>query len=95
MNSSKLSFKAVLFYNVNQIPCISIGQSVHIKKTFDNIKLLLESIENGKHQWHICGGLKALSILLCMQLGYTNIVVSFMNGITEFGLNIIIEKYSR
>ncbi|GFQ97174.1 uncharacterized protein TNCT_382281 [Trichonephila clavata] len=42
IDSSKLSFKAVLLHNGNLLPSIPIGHSVHVKETYANVKILLE-----------------------------------------------------
>jgi hypothetical protein len=71
IDSSKLSLKAVLLHNGNLLPSIPIGHAVHMKETYGNMKLLLESIKYEDHKWQICGDLKVVALLLGMQLGYT------------------------
>lgn len=52
LDSSKLSFKAVLLDNGNIYPSIPVDHVVHMKETYEYIKELLESIKytdlNGK-----------------------------------------------
>lgn len=71
IDSSKLSLKAVLLHNGNQLPSIPIGHAVHMKETYINMKTLLQSIKYEQHKWQICGDLKVIAILLGMQLGFT------------------------
>ena len=69
MDSSKLSFKAVLLNNGNRLPSIPIGYAVHMKETYVNMKAPLNPINYNEHKWKICGVLKVIAILLGMQLG--------------------------
>ena len=71
VDSSKLSLKAVLLHNGNCFPSVPIGHAVHMKETYLNMKVLLNSINYYEHKWNICGDLKVIAILLGMQLEYT------------------------
>jgi hypothetical protein len=71
IDSSKVSLKAVLLHNGNKLPSVPIGHAVHMKETYSNLKLLLETIQYERYKWQICGDLKVVAILLGMQLGYT------------------------
>ena len=71
IDSSCLSLKAVLLHNGNMCPSIPVGHAVHMKETYDTIKLLLSSIQYSKHNWNLCGDLKVVALLVGMQLGYT------------------------
>ena len=71
IDSSKLSLKAVLLHNGNALPSVTVGHAVHMKESYENVKLLLEKINYEVHQWQICGDLKVIAIILGMQLGYT------------------------
>jgi len=70
IGSSKLSLKTVLLHNGNQHPSILVGHAVHMKKTYANLKQLLNMLEYSKYGWHICGDLKVVSVLMGLQLGY-------------------------
>ncbi|GFQ73097.1 uncharacterized protein TNCT_321491 [Trichonephila clavata] len=58
IDSFKLNLKAVLLPNGKLFPSISINNSVHMKKTYANIKLLLELIKFENHKWQIYHDLK-------------------------------------
>jgi len=54
IDSSKLSLKAVLRNNGKQHPSVPVGQAVHMKETYDNLKQLLNKLECSKYGWHVC-----------------------------------------
>jgi hypothetical protein len=64
IHSSQQSLKAVLLHNGNSKPPILIADSVHLKETYDSIKILLEVIQYNAHQWNICGDLKVTGKLM-------------------------------
>lgn len=70
MDSSTLSFKAVLLHNGNQQPSLPVAHSVKHKETYESVKLILDKINYGIHQWMICGDFKMLGFLLGQQGGY-------------------------
>ena len=61
----------VLLHNRNKYPSIPIAHSFHLKKSYDNMKLLLEAIKYSEYQWILCGDLKVISLLMGMQAGFT------------------------
>ena len=63
-DSSKLSIKAVLLHSDNTLPSIPAGQSVHNKESYENMKILMETINYDKLKWQICGDLKVITFLL-------------------------------
>ena len=69
LDSSKLCLKAVLLRNGNQHPSVPVRHAVHIKETYENLKQFLNKLEYSKYGWHICGDLKAMSLLVGLQLG--------------------------
>ena len=58
IDSPKRSLKCVLLQNRNIYGCIPIGHSVTIKEEYGNIKLILERLKYGNHQWLFCVDLK-------------------------------------
>ena len=71
IDSSKLSLKAILLNNGNKFPSVPLAHAVHMKETYDNIKLLLEKINYDEHGWHVCADLKVVAMLTGLQGGYT------------------------
>lgn len=71
IDSSQRSLKAVLLHNGNKQPSIPIAHSVHLKESYENMNTVLEAIQYTNHQWHICGDLKVIGMLMGMQGGFT------------------------
>ena len=71
IHSSKLSLKAVLLHNGNTLPSIPVGHSVRNKKSYENMKILMEAINYDKFKWQISGDLKVIALLLGLQQGFT------------------------
>jgi ribosomal protein S11 len=66
-----------------QKPSIAIAtaHSVHLQKTYNNMKILLEEIQYNVHQWNICGDLKVTGMLMDMQGGFISSAASYAFGI--------------
>lgn len=45
------SLKAVLLHNGNKFPFIPLAHSVHLKKNYDSIKMLLTAIKYMEYKW--------------------------------------------
>jgi hypothetical protein len=71
INSSKLSFKAVLIHTGKTLPSIPVGHSVHNKESDENMKILMDAINYNKFKWQICGDLKVIGLLLGLKQGFT------------------------
>lgn len=71
LDSSSKSMKAVLVHNGNLKPSVPIAHSVHLKESYDNLKMILEAINYDKHQWKISADLKVIGMLRGMQGGFT------------------------
>ena len=48
IDSSKWSLKAVLLHNSNTLPSIPVGHSVHNKEPYENMKILMETMNYDK-----------------------------------------------
>ena len=64
IDSSKKNMKCVLLHNGNKFAFILIGHSIQMKKTYKNMKTILDRIKYVEHEWIICGDLNILSMLL-------------------------------
>ena len=51
IDSSKQSLKAVLLHNGNTLPSIPVGDSLHNKESYENMKILVEAINYDKFNW--------------------------------------------
>ena len=70
IDSSKWSLKGVL-HNGNKYPSIRIAHTVHLKESYENMKLLLEVVKYSESQSSLCGDLKVIGFLMGMQAGFT------------------------
>ncbi|GBO32648.1 hypothetical protein AVEN_22213-1 [Araneus ventricosus] len=59
IDALKLSLKAVLLNNGNELPSIPVAHPYmsHMKETYYNLKQLLEMINYSKYSWQICADL--------------------------------------
>jgi hypothetical protein len=64
IDSSKLNLRAVLIHNGNTLPSIPVGNSVHKKESYENMKILMEAIHYDKFKRQICFDLKVIALLL-------------------------------
>ena len=53
IDSSSRSLKAVLLHNTNQWPSIPLAHSVHMKETYENVKILLSALKYTQYNWEI------------------------------------------
>ena len=60
-----------------------------MKESYENLKQLQNKLDYSKYGWHICGDLKVVSLLMCLQLGYTKNCCFYVNGTAEQKLFII------
>lgn len=73
IDASKRSLKAVLLHNGNKYASVPVAHSVQLKETYENMAMLLQSINYDEHKWLVCGDLKVIGILLGQQGGYTKL----------------------
>ncbi|GFG32104.1 hypothetical protein Cfor_06874 [Coptotermes formosanus] len=60
IDSLQRSLEAVLLHNGNCEPSVASAHSMHLKETYNNMKMLLEAIQYDVHQWKICGDLNVI-----------------------------------
>jgi hypothetical protein len=63
IDSSCRSLKAVLLHNGNRVASVPVGHSVQMSENYNNMDLLLRSLNYSQHNWLICGDLKVSSTL--------------------------------
>jgi hypothetical protein len=80
--------KAVLFHSGNKFPSIPLVHAVHVKETYENLRVLLHKIRYGEHRWNMYGDLKVVAMLTGLQGGYTKFCcfTSNVNGTANKGL---------
>ena len=66
-----MSFKVVLFHNGNKFPSVPLALAANMKEIYESMKLLLGKLNCDEFKWKLCGDLKAVALLLGMQLRYT------------------------
>jgi hypothetical protein len=71
IDPSKRSLKAALLYSSNNYASLSVGHSVNLKESYENLELVLTKIGYTAHDWMICGDLNELCMLRGQQAGYT------------------------
>jgi len=71
IDGSTSSLKVVLLHNGNQEPSIPLTYSTEMKEDYNNMKIILDSLNYRKYKWKICADLKVIGILLGLQGGYT------------------------
>ena len=65
------SLKTVLLHNTNQFASVPLAHLTCLKKSYENIKLLLSKIQFSTHAWKICVDFKDLNMLLGQQFQFT------------------------
>jgi hypothetical protein len=71
IDSSKLSLKSLLLHNGKKFTSVTLAHAANMKESYENMKLLLETIQYEKSNWNIRGDIKVNDLLLGLQLGYT------------------------
>jgi len=71
IDSSEVNLKVVLIHNVNRLPSVPLAHAANMKESYESMKLLLGKFKYDEFKWKLCGDLKAVALLLGMQLGYT------------------------
>lgn len=71
LDSSTKNFKAVLIHNGNFYASVPIPNFVVLKEEYQNLKLVLETLQYEKHNWQICSDFKIVTIILGQQGGFT------------------------
>jgi hypothetical protein len=69
-DSSLSSLKDVLLHNGNVFAPIPVAHSIHLKKTYDSLKRLLNSVNYKAHGLLVCGDFRVIALLLGLQVGY-------------------------
>jgi hypothetical protein len=71
IESSKVSLKVVLLHNRNKFPSVPLAHAANMKESYESMKPLLGKTKCDESEWKLYGDLKAVSLLLGMQLGHT------------------------
>jgi len=54
-----------------KFPSVPLAYAVHMKKMYENLKVLLQKIHYEEHWFHVCGDLKVTAMLTGLKGGYT------------------------
>ena len=92
-DSSKLSLKAGFIHNCNILPSIPVGHSVHNNKSYENMKILIESTNYEKLKCKIYGELKMIALLLGLQKVFTKYCCFICEWDRDLVLFIIQERF--
>ena len=89
MDSSNKSLKAVLLYNGNRVSSIPVGYSISISENYNNMIILLDSLNYNFHNWMIFGDLKVIyynnyNYLKCVII----LIYTFVDRLHTFGYAI-------
>lgn len=71
IDSSKRSLKVVILHNGNLKTSVSFSHSVHLPESYENMNLVLHTVDYGKYSWKIRGDLKAIGMLKEVQSDFT------------------------
>jgi hypothetical protein len=85
------SLKAVLLHKGNILPSIPVAYAIHKQETYENVKELLSCMNYKTYQWHSCGDLKVIAILMGLQKGCTK----FCYFVCEWNSHAKIVYYSK
>jgi radical SAM superfamily enzyme len=64
---SKTGLKAVLMHSGNKLHSVLLAYATKMKKTYANLKILLEISQYDQYCWSICCELKAIALLMGLQ----------------------------
>jgi hypothetical protein len=67
--------KAVLLHNGNLFSSETLAHPATMKEPYENIELLLETIQYEKHNWNICGDFKVIAVLFGWPLGCNRVLL--------------------
>jgi hypothetical protein len=71
IDSSKVYLKVVLLHSGNRFPPVPLAHAANMKQSHESMKLLSGKIKYDEFKWNLCGEMKAVALLIEMQLGYT------------------------
>ena len=70
----------MLLHNGNKVACVPIGHFVIVTEHYLNVKMVLQKLRYGEHNWAICIDFKMVNSLLGKQGGTPNILVFSVTG---------------
>jgi hypothetical protein len=54
IDSPKMSLKAVLLNNDNKLASVPVAHSSSLKKSYENLQMVLETIKYSEHKLYVC-----------------------------------------
>lgn len=70
IDGSSESLKAALVHIGNKLPTIPVAYARGVKETYASMQAILMLVQYNEHNWHICGDLKVVGILMGLKQGY-------------------------
>lgn len=71
IDASKSGLKAILLHNDGAYMPIPVAYSRQLKESYASMKLIFDSIKYKEHNWDVSADLKAVALILGLQLGRT------------------------
>ncbi|XP_061411305.1 uncharacterized protein LOC133344987 [Lethenteron reissneri] len=70
IDSSSRRLKAVLLHHDNKYPSLPLAHSVHLKKDYNSIKILLDALKYDEYGWEVIRDFKMVAFLMGLQGGF-------------------------
>jgi len=80
-------------HNGNKFPSIPLDHVVNMKESYESMKLPLGKFKYDEFKWKLCADLKAVALLLGIQLGYTKYCCFLCEWDSRYKKNHYVNKH--